>query len=119
MRTATHHRWADMPAERINAHIARRFITADHVTVARFDLARGGRVPKHAHEHEQVTCVLSGTLKFVMNGAEVLVGAGELLQIPAWAEHEVEVIDDAVAIDVFSPIRQDWIDGTDTYFLRE
>ncbi len=31
---------------------------------------------------------------------------------------EVEVIEDALVIDVFNPVRQDWIDKTDTYFKR-
>lgn len=30
----------------------------------------------------------------------------------------VEVLEDCVAIDVFTPVRQDWIDGTDTYVRR-
>jgi len=33
-------------------------------------------------------------------------------------EHEVHVLQDAYAIDVFSPVRQDWIDRTDDYFRR-
>jgi quercetin dioxygenase-like cupin family protein len=114
--TAVHRRWTDMPPEQVNPSIVRKFISGERVTVARFELKRGGIVPRHSHENEQVTCVLSGSLKFRMNGQDLTVGAGEVLQIPGGLEHEVEVVEDTVAIDVFSPVRQDWIDKTDDYF---
>jgi quercetin dioxygenase-like cupin family protein len=113
-----HYRWADLTEERMNASTRRRYVTADRVTVARFELARGGVVPKHAHENEQVTCVISGALKFRFADREVVARAGDVVQIPSWAEHEVEIVEDTVAIDVFSPVRQDWIDKTDDYFRK-
>jgi len=114
--TAIHSRWSDMPSEQLNAATARRYLTAERVTIARFELKRGGVVPRHSHENEQVSCVLSGLLKFKLGGQEVLVGAGENLQIPSWLEHEVEVLEDTLVIDVFSPVRQDWIEKRDDYF---
>jgi len=114
--TAVHYRWTDMAAEHVTPSIARRYVTGERVTVARFELARGGVVPSHSHEQEQVTCVLSGVLKFRVNGQDAVVRGGEVLQIPGWAEHDVEVIEDAVAIDVFCPVRRDWIEKTDDYF---
>ena len=114
--TVVRHRWTDIASESITPFVARRYITGDRVTVAQFELKRGGVVPRHAHDQEQMTCVMSGRLKFVLNGHDVVVGPGEVVQIPGWVEHEVHVLDDAVVIDVFSPIRQDWIDKTDHYF---
>ena len=116
--TVVRHRWTDIPGESITPFIARRYITGDRVTVAQFELKRGGVVPRHSHDQEQMTCVLSGRLKFVLNGHDVVVGPGEVVQIPGWVEHEVHVLEDTVVIDVFSPIRQDWIDKTDHYFRR-
>ena len=113
-----HYRWSEVAEEQMNPSTRRRYVTADRVTVARFELARGGVVPKHAHENEQVTCVISGALKFRFADTDVVVKAGDVLQIPSWAEHEVEVVEDTVAIDVFSPVRRDWIEKTDSYFTR-
>jgi quercetin dioxygenase-like cupin family protein len=113
-----HHRWSDIQPEQINASIARQFITAERVTIARFELKRAGVVPRHAHENEQVSYIVSGTLKFVFDDREVVVRGGELIQIPPNVPHAAEVIEDCVAIDVFSPVRQDWIDKTDSYFQR-
>jgi quercetin dioxygenase-like cupin family protein len=57
-------------------------------------------------------------LKFVLEGREIVLREGDVLQIPSWIEHEVEVLQDSSVIDVFSPVRQDWIDRTDDYFRR-
>ena len=116
--TVVQHRWSDIAPEQINAYVLRQYITTDRVTIARFELKRGGIVPRHAHENEQVSIVLSGALLFRFEGREVTVRAGEVVQIPGNAVHEVEVLEDALVVDVFSPIRQDWIDKTDDYFGR-
>jgi quercetin dioxygenase-like cupin family protein len=116
--TATPHRWTDIPSESITASIARQYITGDRVTVARFELKRGGVVPRHSHESEQLSMVLSGALRFVIDGTDIVVRTGEVLQLPSWLEHEVHVLEDTLVVDVFSPVRQDWIDKTDDYFRR-
>src|SRR5581483_8028058 len=103
------YRWSDIPEEQLNASTRRRYITADRVTIGRFELKAGGVVPSHAHENEQVTTVVSGALRFRFADGEVVVRAGEVLQIPSWAEHGVDILDDTVAIDVFCPVRSDWI----------
>jgi quercetin dioxygenase-like cupin family protein len=114
----SHHRWTDIPNENINDTVARRFITGESVTIGRFELKKGGVVPSHAHINEQVSMIMSGVVRFVVGGRETIVKSGELIQIPPNVPHEIEVIEDAVAIDVFSPVRQDWIDKTDSYFKR-
>ncbi|HXI31323.1 MAG TPA: cupin domain-containing protein [Vicinamibacterales bacterium] len=116
--TVTHHRWSDVAGEQINASIFRRYLTADRVTIARFELKRGGVVPMHSHENEQVSIVIEGALRFKSEGRETVLRGGEVMQIPPNVPHEVEVIEDTIVFDVFSPIRQDWIDKTDTYFRR-
>src|SRR3954466_8213857 len=110
----SHYRWMDVPSEQITEAFGRRFITGDSVTVGRFELKQGGRVPSHSHANEQVSIVLSGALRFRLDGQETVVRAGEVMQIPGPAAHEVDVLEDTLVLDVFSPVRQDWIDKTDT-----
>ena len=112
------HRWDDIPDKQLAPGVRRRFLTADRVTIARFNLSRGAAVPIHDHDHEQVSYVVSGALEFHVDGKLVVVRAGEALQIPSWAKHGVTALEDTQVIDVFSPVRQDWLDGTDTYFTR-
>jgi len=112
------HRWSDITPEPIGDAISRRYITGERVTLARFHLKAGGIVPSHAHENEQVSYVVSGALEFRAGGRRVVVRGGEVLRIPPHLEHEVTVLEDAEVLDIFSPIRQDWVDGTDSYFKR-
>jgi len=46
------------------------------------------------------------------------VRAGELLQIPSNVPHSAVAEEDFTGLDVFSPPRRDWIDGTDDYLRR-
>jgi quercetin dioxygenase-like cupin family protein len=113
---ATPHRWDAIAPEQITDHISRRYITGDDLTVARFALTKGGVVPRHAHDNEQISCVISGRLEFRFDDRTVVVGPNEVMQIPGGEPHEVAVLEDCIVIDVFHPVRQDWLDRTDSYF---
>ena len=105
-----------IPRDRISDGMTRRFVMADKSTMAIYDLKRGASVPVHTHDSEQLTYVLQGAMKFLVGGEEITVREGEVLHIPSWVPHQAEAIDDTFEMDIFSPIRQDWLDGTDNYF---
>ncbi len=118
---ATHVSWESMPLERMNERLERRFLTGQHVTLAQVFLARGCLVPRHEHENEQFTLVTKGCLRLRLgsDGAEsVDVRAGEVLLIPPHLPHDAEAIEDTIVIDVFSPIRRDWLERRDDYLRR-
>ena len=115
---AIHHTWSDIPPEAIGSLIERRYFTGERMTVARLDLKRTAGTLTHSHDAEEVLCVLSGALKVTAEDAETVVGAGELIQTRGGVPHAIEALEDSVVLAVFSPIRQDWIDKTDTYFKR-
>jgi quercetin dioxygenase-like cupin family protein len=96
----------------------RQVIHGQKMTVARIHLAKGCVVPEHSHEHEQISMVMEGTLKFLIEGREVTLGAGDVLHIPSRAPHRVEALEDSLVTDVFSPVRDDWRTGDDTYLRK-
>jgi quercetin dioxygenase-like cupin family protein len=112
------HDWNRLEREQMNAYIARKVIHCSHMTIARLELQKDAVVPEHSHLNEQVTMVESGALKFFIEGRVQIVRAGEVLTIPPHAPHAVEVLEDSVALDVFSPPREDWIRGDDAYLRR-
>ena len=112
------HRWDAIALEKVTEMISRKFITGDRETLAQVYLKRGAVVPLHAHDSEQMTYVLQGALKLLVGGEEVTVREGEVLHVPTQVSHQVEALDDTFVLDVFSPVRQDWIDRTDDYFHR-
>jgi unsaturated pyranuronate lyase len=110
------HRWDEIALEKVTEMISRKFVTGHREMLAQVYLKRGAVVPVHAHESEQLSYVLQGALKFLVGGEPMTVREGEVLQIPSWVEHQVEALEDTFVLDMFSPIRQDWLDKTDDYF---
>jgi len=110
-----HLKWSSIKAEALTPQITRQYCSAGNVTVARFELKKGGYVARHQHENEQVTCILQGALKFKTDAGEFTVRAGEFLVIPPNAPHDAEAMEDTVVMDVFSPPRADWESGEDGY----
>jgi quercetin dioxygenase-like cupin family protein len=110
-----HHRWADIDAEQMNPLTTRQYLVGSNTMLARLVLKKGAVVPQHQHFHEQISHVVEGALEFELEGKKVLVRAGEILCIPPHVPHGVVTLEDTVALDVFNPPRQDWIDGDDAY----
>jgi quercetin dioxygenase-like cupin family protein len=112
--------WNDVPEERLIQGIRRRIVTGDKVMLGRLYFPKGSKVPAHRHVNEQITYVITGALLFVLDGSEeVMVRAGETLHIPSNMEHSAEAVEDTDEIDAFSPIRTDWLDGSDAYLREE
>jgi len=110
-----HTRWQDVAVEPIKPLIDRQLIVGDNIMIARVLLKKGAFVPMHSHLNEQVTYILEGALKFLIQGKEIVVATGEVLTIPASVPHEAVALEDTVDLDVFTPPRMDWLTGTDAY----
>src|SRR4051812_41766575 len=113
-----HLRWDDIPLEQVNDTMTRKLVTGEREMVTQIFMKKGCFVPTHSHESEQVTFVLKGALKFRLSGREIVVREGEVLVIPSWLEHSAEAMEETFEMDIFSPIRQDWLDKTDGYLRR-
>ncbi|MFT3746233.1 MAG: cupin domain-containing protein [Pyrinomonadaceae bacterium] len=120
-KTATFHRWEDMPKETVTDMLDRRLITAEKMMLAHVYLKKGCIVPQHSHDNEQLTYILEGALKFWIGEEmrEQIVRAGEVLVIPGGVLHKAEALEDTLDVDIFSPPRQDWIDKTDDYLRHK
>ena len=116
-----HLRWEAMEKERLNDRLRRRIITGERAMLTHVYLDKGAVVPMHSHENEQITYVLEGALRFWIRdeGSEPIdVRAGEVLVLPSFVPHKALALEDTLDVDIFTPPRQDWLDGTDAY-LRE
>ena len=114
-----HVRWADLPKEQVTAQLSRRLVTGERMMLAHVYLEKGCVVPRHSHENEQITWIVEGALRFWIGEdgtEEIVVRAGEVLHIPSNVPHMAEALEDTIDVDIFSPIRQDWLDHTDSYF---
>jgi quercetin dioxygenase-like cupin family protein len=105
------HRWDEIALEKVTEMISRKIVTGSREMLAQIYLKRGAQVPLHTHESEQMTYILQGALRFVIDGEEIIVREGEVLHIPSGTPHQSEALEDTFELDVFSPIREDWVDG--------
>ena len=110
--------WKSIPTETLNPQVTRQAIHMKGLTIARLRLAIGSVVPEHHDVHEQVANVERGALQFSIGGEEILVRDGQSVAIPSNVPHKVVALEDTVVVDVFSPCREDWLQGDDSYLRK-
>jgi quercetin dioxygenase-like cupin family protein len=113
--------WDEIPLETVNPSMKRRIVTGEKMTVARIYFEDGFVVPMHSHENEQITQVIRGKMHFVFGedrSREMQLGPGDVVVIPAHLPHEATMIGEVEEMDMWSPRREDWLDGSDDYLRR-
>ncbi len=113
-----HYTWDTVKKEDLNPKIWRKVIAGEKAMVAQVFIAKDGVVPTHHHESEQLTYILEGALKFNLEGKEIVVHKGEVLHIPSNVPHSAVALEDTMDLDIFSPIRVDWLTGKDDYLRK-
>jgi quercetin dioxygenase-like cupin family protein len=76
---------------------------------AEFRLGKGRVLPKHSHPHEQTGYLVSGNIRLTIGVETFLVKPGDCWCIEGGVEHGAEILEDSVAIEVFSPVREDYL----------
>jgi quercetin dioxygenase-like cupin family protein len=107
------HRWDEIALDKVTEMLSQKIVTGEREMIAQTYLKRGALVPAHSHDSEQMTYVLQGALRFHVGGEEVIVREGEVLHVPSHVQHQAEALEDTFELDVFSPIRQDWLGAAD------
>ena len=74
-----------------------------------FKLEAGHTLPRHAHEHEQTGYLVSGAIRLTIGKETFDAQPGDSWCIPGGIEHQAEIIVDSVAVEVFSPVRKDYL----------
>jgi quercetin dioxygenase-like cupin family protein len=110
--------WDAVPLEQMSDLISRKMVVGEKAMIAQIFLKKGAVVPLHQHDAEQITYILEGSLKFELEGKEVVVNPGQVLYIPSNVPHRAVALEDTLDVDVFSPLRMDWINKDDSYLRR-
>lgn len=74
-----------------------------------FRMNAGAVLPKHAHVHEQTGYLTKGKIRLTIGDQAFDVEEGDCWCIPGSTEHSAEILKDSVAIEVFSPVREDYL----------
>jgi quercetin dioxygenase-like cupin family protein len=66
-------------------------------------------LPSHSHPYEQTGILVSGKLNFRIDNTWYIAEAGDSWSIPVNVEHEVEIMEDSIVLEIFSPVRPDYL----------
>lgn len=81
----------------------------ERTLMAAFRLEAGAALPAHDHPHEQTGYLVSGRLRMTVGGDVRELGPGDAWLIPGHTVHAAEALENALAIEVFSPPREDYL----------
>jgi len=105
-----HTDWNKVPVENLEAGIERQMIVGENLMICRLRFAPHVVTPAHDHPHEQMTIVERGRVRFTIGDQEKIAEAGDVLHFPPGTWHGATMLEEEVIlVDIFSPIRQDFI----------
>ncbi len=107
---STFHELAEVPPTRIWDGVLARMIHSELITMAIVELGPDTPVPLHQHHNEQLGFVITGSVRFTVDGETRTLGPGGNWRIFADVPHQAESgPGGAVVAEVYSPVRQDWV----------
>ena len=84
-------------------------VHGEKTLLAEFHLQKGSILPPHSHPNEQTGYLISGHMVFIVGNERYDTHPGDSWCIAAGREHSAEIIEDSVAVEVFSPLREDYL----------
>jgi quercetin dioxygenase-like cupin family protein len=112
MATAQKYRWDELVSDFPMPLLERQRIMGEKMMISRVTLHQDCFVPMHSHANEQISCVLSGKLRFEIvdspdsSARLVEVAAGEVLVLPSEAPHSALALEETLVLDLFCPPSQ-------------
>jgi len=110
LNSAQHLNWSTIPVEHPAEGIERQMCVGEQMMICRFRFAPFLVTPQHTHPHEQMSLVISGRVRFFVEGEERIASPGDVLHFPPNCLHGATMMDEEVVlIDVFTPLREDFL----------
>ncbi len=82
----------------------------DKLMLTEHHMAKGSVFPRHSHPHEQLAYLISGHIKVVCGDYTFEGRAGDSFVVRGGIEHQVWAIEESVALDIFTPVREDYLE---------
>ncbi len=100
----------DISWEALDENVKRKIMSyEDSLMVVKVAFKAGGIGPLHQHDHVQITHIESGVFEVQIDGVKKILKTGDAFHIPSNIMHGAVCIEEGVLIDVFSPMRGDFI----------
>ena len=108
--------WNECPAIQLGPGVRIRTPHGERIMLSLVEIDEGAVVPPHMHPHEQAGVVLEGELELTIAGSARSLKQGEAYIIPGGTEHSARSVGGPCkALDVFSPIREDYARGVNAF----
>lgn len=99
----------DLPGKTLAPGLTGYYAHGQQMTLGLVEIKKGSDLPLHQHPHEQITYILEGQLDMTIGGKLCSLTAGMYYVIPSNIPHGAKAITDCKVIDVFNPVRQDYL----------
>ncbi len=93
----------------VNGVQLKTLVYGEKTHLCEFKLQKGSVLPAHSHPHEQTGYLIAGRLKFKLGDETFDAEAGDSWNVPGDMEHAVEVLEDSLIVEVFSPLREEYL----------
>ena len=105
-----HTDWSSIPVEQLEPGVERQMIVGQNLMICRLRFGPKVVTPAHDHPHEQMTIVECGRVLFTIGDEQRVAQAGDVLHFPPGTWHGATMLDEEVVlVDIFSPIREDFL----------
>lgn len=84
-------------------------VYGEKTLMSEFRLKKASILPRHAHPHEQTGYLLKGHIRLTIGTETYDVEVGDTWCIPGGVEHEAKILEESLAVEVFSPVREDYL----------
>ena len=82
----------------------------DKLMLTEHHMAKGSVFPRHSHPHEQLAYLISGHIRVVCGDYTFEGRAGDSFVVRGGIEHQVWALEESVALDIFTPVREDYLE---------
>ena len=107
-----------LPLERISDKISRRVLAGEQGMIVWWSMKAGSHAAAHRHPHEQIVWIMSGRMDFRIASEKRSMVAGDVAVIKGGVEHEGFFPEDSEVVDVFAPVREDFIAGGPPPYMK-
>lgn len=93
----------------LNGIDRKTLVHGEKTLMTEFRLGKGAVLLSHSHPHEQTGYLVKGRIRLSIGSEQYNAQAGDSWCIPGGVEHGGDILEDSVAIEVFSPVRDDYL----------
>jgi quercetin dioxygenase-like cupin family protein len=110
----------DFPAQEVTPGCRLRTPYGENMMLSYLEMDEGAEIPLHHHPHEQGGMLIKGNMQLTIGDETRICHAGDMFLIPSNVPHRAVAVDGpAVVMDVFSPVREDYVELMNNYIPTE